>query len=280
MATTVVNPFRLNEDEVYHALGAPGVKRILAEGDSWMSLFLPDEGNLLSHLRTEEDCVILDLSYPGDTLAEMASGEQFELFRRLTGDPLHGYEFELILLLGGGNDLIGHGLESVVVEQRGAPTSVRGCLDENRLRAVLAGIEGDLEKFIAALDAGALNRATPVLTCTYDYVTPRDAGASLLGATLKGPWIYPVMRRKGIHDPKLQKAITDRLLERYRQRLAGLATRHEGRFFVVDTLGTLAPAIPDEAESADWADEIHPTANGWRKLARKLEPEIDRLLAS
>lgn len=280
MPTTIVNPFRLGEDDVYRAFTARGVKRILAEGDSWMSIFLPDEGNLLNYIETEQDCVILDLSYPGDALAEMASGEQFELFKSLTGDPLHGYPFDLILLFGGGNDIIGHGLERFLVKQRQAPKDFKRCLDKTRLKAVLAGIEADFEKFIAALDPGALNRVTPILTCTYDYVTPRDAGATLLGATLKGPWIHPIMRSKGVNDPKLQKALTDHLLGRYRQRLAGLVKRHEGRFFVVDTLGTLEPAMPDEGESAHWADEIHPTAEGWRKLARKLEPEIDRLLAS
>jgi lysophospholipase L1-like esterase len=281
MPVTLVNPFLLSSsEEAYRALAAADAKRILAEGDSWMSVFRPGQGNLLSFIETTAQVVILDLSYPGDTLAQMASGGQFELFRRLTGDARHGYAFDLILLLGGGNDVIGAGLERFLVGQGRRPGRLRDCIHEKRLKAVLAEVGAHFEKFLAALGESELNAATPILACTYDYVTPREAGITVLGATLDGPWILPVMREKGIADPRLQKAITDHLLRRFRRLLFGLARRHRKRFVVVDTLGTLAPAIAHERESADWADEIHPSAAGWRKLAKRFEPEIERLLAA
>lgn len=255
MATTLLNPFLLSSsDEAYRMLADPQAKKILAEGDSWMSVPVPGQGNLLGFVETEENAVILDLSYPGETLAEMASGRQFDLFRRLTGDPQHGYAFDLVLLLGGGNDVIGAGLERFLVKPERRRGRVLDCVHEARLKAVLAEVAGHFERFIAALEESDLNAGTPILTCTYDYVAPRDAGVTVMGATLKGPWILPVMREKGIVEPRLQKAITDYLLRRFRRLLAVLARRHRNRFFVVDTLGTLDPAIPDERESADWAD--------------------------
>ncbi len=278
MTPRIINPFLMDPGDVYHALGASNVKRILAEGDSWMSIFVPGDGNLLNFIETAQDAVILDLSYPGDTLAEMAADGQFELFRRLTCNPQHGYEFDLVLLCGGGNDVIGKGLERFLVAQSGELESVADCIDEDELKAVLEEIEDDFGKFVAALAGSERNQDTPVMTCTYDYVTPRDAGISLLGVTLKGPWIQPLMISKGITDAGRQKSITDHLLKRYRRLLSRVARRHKDRFFVVDTLGTLEPALPGEKESADWADEIHPSANGWEKIAQKLNPEIDRIL--
>lgn len=279
---TRIDPFSLSDEEVYAQVCRPGVKRVLAEGDSWLSIFLPRDGNLLSALRSRHDVVLLDLSYPGDTLAEMARGRQFELFERLIADERDGWAFDAILLNGGGNDLIIGGLERVLRKPERARRKItaQDWIDGAALERLLGEIGACFRRFIETRSASALNAGCPILTCTYDFITPRNCGAQLLGVTLGGPWICPSMNALGITEPALQRVITDALLIAYKTRLLEpLAADGGNDFHLADTLGTLTPASPDDLESrGDWADEIHPSAHGWKKLARRIGAALDTLL--
>ena len=279
---TRVDPFSLSDEEVYAQLCRPGVKRVLAEGDSWLSIFLPRDGNLLSALRSRHDVVLLDLSYPGDTLAEMARGRQFELFERLVTDEREGWAFDAILLNGGGNDLISGGLQRVFKKPARSQRMAlaRNWIDREALDRLLEEIRACFRRFIAARSASPFNAECPILTCTYDFITPRNCGAQLLGVTLGGPWICPSLNALGITEPALQRAITDALLIAYKTRLLEpLAADAANNFHLADTQGTLVPANPDDFESrGDWADEIHPSARGWTKLAGRIGAALDTLL--
>lgn len=279
---TRVDPFSLSDEEVYAQLCRPGVKRVLAEGDSWLSIFLPRDGNLLSALRSRHDVVVLDLSYPGDTLAEMAHGRQFELFERLIAHEHDGWAFDAILLNGGGNDLIIGGLERVLRKPARSrrKATARDWIDGKALDRLLGGIRACFRRFIRARSGSTLNGECPILTCSYDFVTPRNCGAQLLGVTLGGPWICPAMNELGIKNHALQRAITDTLLITYKTRLLEpLAADAANNFHLADTQGTLVPAGPDDFESrGDWADEIHPSARGWKKLAGRIGGALDALL--
>ena len=84
----------------------------------------------------------------------------------------------------------------------------------------------------------------------------------------------------GIKESVLQRAITDALLITYKTRLLEpLAADAANNFHLAHTQGTLVPASPDDLESGgDWADEIHPSARGWKKLARRIGAALDALL--
>jgi hypothetical protein len=279
---TRVDPYSLSDEEVYAQLCRPGVKRVLAEGDSWLSIFLPRDGNLLSALRSRHDIVLLDLSYPGDTLAEMAHGREFALFERLIAHERDGWAFDAILLNGGGNDLIIGGLQRVLKKPaRSERTALaRNWIDEEALDRLLEEIRTCFERFIRTRSESALNAECPILTCTYDFITPRNCGAQLLGVTLGGPWVCPSLDALGITEPALQRAITDALLIAYKTRLLEpLAGDVANNFHLADTQGTLIPAGADDFESrGDWADEIHPSARGWKKLAARIGAALDTLL--
>ena len=280
-----INPFDLQDAETYHQMGRPGVKRVLVEGDSWMSMVLPRDGNLITWLQSRHDVVVLDLSYPGDTLAEMASDSQFELFERLTLDERHGWPFDAILLNGGGNDVIHHPLPEILgARGRRRSQAMRGIqrINESALARALQGVRDNLLKFIDARNTSGINAECPILASSYDFVTPRDCPARLLGVPVKGPWIKPRMESVGVDSPKEQKEITDYLLRAFLERvLQPLAEDAQNNFHVLNTQGTLTPARPTDTQSAgDWADEIHPSGQGWSKLAARLGPALDALLDS
>lgn len=282
MAVTRVDPFALSDQEVYDELCRPGVKRVLAEGDSWLSIFLPGHGNLITWLESRHDVVVLDLSYPGDRLTDMANGRQFRLFRRLISDERHGWPFDAMLLNGGGNDLIVGGLQRVLKKPPRSGRAQRKAEDWIDLKALdrlLDDIEGSFLSFIRARSDSTLNGECPILSWTYDFITPRDCGAQLLGVTVEGPWICPRLNEAGIESADLQKKIIDALLISYRTRLHELSADPVNALHVVDTQGTLMPASPEDlASEGDWADEIHPSARGWRKLAGRIGPALDALL--
>jgi lysophospholipase L1-like esterase len=49
---------------------------------------------------------------------------------------------------------------------------------------------------------------------------------------------------------------------------------------VVDTRGTLTRAeLGHPGDSRDWQNEIHPNGGGYEKLAKKIEPVLEALLA-
>jgi hypothetical protein len=279
---TRIDPFSLSDAEVDDELSRPGIKRVLAEGDSWLSIFLPRNGNLLTWLESEHDVVVLDLSYPGDTLAEMAGGRQFELFQRLISDERHGWRFDAILLNGGGNDLIGTGLKRILRKpaRRRRTTRAEDCIDSARLDRLLRRIESCYRKFIDARSTSAMHNGCPMLTWSYDFITPRQCGAQLLGVTIAGPWICPQLDGAGFVSSELQKSITDHLLVTFKRRvLEPLAFDQTLDVHLVDTQGTLVPASAEHLSSTgDWADEIHPSAQGWSKLGRRIGSALDALL--
>ena len=282
MPVTRIDPFSLSDAEVDDELSRPGIKRVLAEGDSWLSIYLPRNGNLLTWLESEHDVVVLDLSYPGDTLAEMARGRQFELFQRLISDEQRGWRFDAILLNGGGNDLIGTGLKRILHRPARRRTTMRAedCIDRARLDRLLRRIERCYRKFIDARLESALNNRCPMLTWSYDFITPRQCGAQLLGVTIAGPWICPQLDAAGFVSSALQKSITDNLLVTFKRRvLEPLARDQTLNVHLVDTQGTLAPASTAHLSSTgDWADEIHPSAQGWAKLGGRIGSALDALL--
>jgi hypothetical protein len=75
-----------------------------------------------------------------------------------------------------------------------------------------------------------------------------------------GPWLKPSLEGRGIKDKQLQYKVVELMLTEFAkmlQRVAGQSTN----VFYVPTQRNLEPT------SAWWANEIHPSPKGFRKLA-------------
>lgn len=244
-------------------------RKFLAEGDSWFSLFLnrrdPLKGtNLLWHIDTPSKAVIIDSSLSGDTLANMTGPTESRFFKEIL-ETRFGYKFDAILLSGGGNDVIDR-LNDVLVRPAKKNYSVQDCLNPQSCANLLKSLEKSLLELISIRDRSRANRATPIISHSYDYITPRDLPWEFAIIRL-GPWAWPTLRLHGINDPVVQKGITDFLLSAWAERLKAIAQKAD-LFFVADTLGTLKPAAADDlTPKGDWHDEIHPSSSGLKKLA-------------
>ena len=113
---------------------------------------------------------------------------------------------------------------------------------------------------------------------------PRNAPARFLGGLkLKGPWLFKAFVGSKA-DVILQQKIADLLIDRLADALWALDStsgkpQSLPNFHVIDTRNTLIRANPSELGSSnDWLNEIHPTHDGYRKIAARIGPQINALL--
>lgn len=209
--------------------------KVVAEGDSWFQYpFLIQD--VIDHLF--DDWAIYDVSAAGDLLQDMTRQDEVTA-AVLSQKP------DLLLLSGGGNDLLGGGQLVRYLRPHAAGMSAADHVSDEfaHLLSRILGIYGELiEK---ALTAGAKR----VVCHSYDYAIPNN-----------GPWLGRPMLKLGIADPGLQRAIIRLLIDRLHDGLLQMASGFGGRVMVADCRGS----VPD----TQWYDELHPTSQGFGWPAR------------
>lgn len=258
----------------------PGSIVGLAEGDSWfdyefISRFVHFDGpDLIGHLSRGGEFNILRLSFAGDTLRDMAGEPQMtnvrEVMRLMT--TLDGwigrqrFRPRFVMLSGGGNDMSGnHGVRlDKFLNSAG--------LDETRaFHAIDVDYRLHFERLIA--NVRQVDTAVPVFLHGYAYPVPDGRGVRSpkmpIEFDFEGPWLKPAFERHGIPFDQACE-IMIRLIDRFNAMLAKLAADHaghDGRVYHVDLRGCL-PRPPYEGYERDWINELHPTSEGFRKLAK------------
>jgi hypothetical protein len=277
-----------NVIELQQKLEAGNYERVfLAEGDSWFDIFTPSplhQPNLLNSLRVPWRSALVDISHVGDTAEAMATGTQAAHTRQL----LDMFTFNALLLSAGGNDLkdafMDLFMRNAVAAARGEPAkSAMDILDVETKAAndIIAKVCDRVAQWIGLRSGSKLNQRTPVILHGYDYLQPRPAGARLWidGAVVKGPWIYPVLKEKGASDEQMREkahTVIDKFNEALADRLDGMPG-----VYLLNTRNTLTLAAPGtDHRSNDWMDEIHPTPEGFDKLASaKWNPQLTAVCA-
>jgi len=260
----------------------------LAEGDSWFTIAAIPSSNLLLELRLGRWTQILNLAYPGDTLRNIETLARNKDLTRFLAKKNFCSRFDVLLLSGGGNDLIGGVAQLIRTTPRpgGDPTAALSYIDQDAFVALLRKVQQAFAAIVAVRDsAHSLSRGSPAFVHTYDYATPRDAPARFVGSVpISGPWLFKAFAGSGI-DISLQQRIADLLTDGLADAVLELdsASGSEGKrlpaFHVVDTRNTLVRANPTErGNSNDWINEIHPNLGGYRKIAARLSARINEVL--
>ncbi|MEP7183237.1 MAG: SGNH/GDSL hydrolase family protein [Betaproteobacteria bacterium] len=246
--------------------------RLLAEGDSWFTLGGLPTSNLLFTLEFPANAIVVNCALPGDTIRHMA---EIAANRELQAafSARFGYRWDAILLSGGGNDLIDRVRDILLPPpRRAAPVAdPADYCDEAAIASLLADVTAGYRSIVALRDApGSPCAGAPIVTHTYDWVTPRSAPARFVLVPAKGPWLQPALTAAKV-PKKDWLAVSDYLVGRLGDAIAALdAAAPAGlpAFHVVDTRGTLSRAtLGATGVSNDWMNEIHPTADGYGKLA-------------
>jgi len=243
-------------------------KRILIEGDSWVSYPFPEAINMATIIDgyNTQDYLLLNLAEPGDEANDIfkANGRQMKQLKRLLNKEQWGNKFDLILLSAAGNDIVGPEIvKKMYVRNKRDNPNVQGreLLTDNYYNTVSDIVSG-YDRFLKMRDNSALNPNTPVITHVYSYLKPREVGITVGPLTFSKGWIKVHLKHQGIKDEGEQIDIIAGMLDALYVRLVKLQDKYEN-FLVVDTRKVLSRnGVPDMSL---WQDEIHPNTKGFRK---------------
>ncbi|CDZ68157.1 Hypothetical protein NGAL_HAMBI2605_64410 [Neorhizobium galegae bv. orientalis] len=216
--------------------------RVLDEGDSWHQYpFLLDE--IVDQLF--DRWAIYSLSGAGDLLSDMA--KQDELTAAIVAERP-----DVVILSGGGNDLLGDGrLSRYLLQHEGGmePADHVGPEFDAMLRRTIVIYHDLIDKALAA-------GAGRIVCHSYDYAIPNG-----------GPWLGRPMAKLGIADPRTQRAIVRILIDRFHAALTSMAAGFGGAVVVADCRG----AVRD----TEWYDELHPTNPGFKRVATIIRANVE-----
>jgi len=244
------------------AAGGPAPLVMLANGDSWFDY--PLDGNDV-WLGGSTDVIaqlgsmgaihphILSVAHWGEATTDELSLPKQERMKQALADPANWAgegRPDAILFSGGGNDIAG---DRFCIFLDFASPGASG-LDARRLANALQGIEASYLALFAFRDRYAPN--VPIFGHDYDFAIP-----SGVHPACTGPWVKPSLDYCGWTDPVKAAAIVRAALTAFSALLVRLSADPNNNFHLVHTQGTLAPA--------DWANELHPTRNGFKAIADK-----------
>jgi hypothetical protein len=258
-----------------------GQKAVIAVGDSWFSIgAIPpwSTSNLIENLLFTDATTLVYYAAPGEDVSDMSNPRKNPRFvSDLT--MLGATPWDAILLSGGGNDVLDFAAMSASLPD-GSPRPQAERLfltrsewnpnDQSAMRYIsqagIAALGNNLQTYyanIVALREQSANPEALIFTHTYDYATPRNAGIPIVAPRA---WIYPIMLSYFIPNSAWDD-IAKILMDQVSQALTGVA-QGSHNFIIVDTRKTLVAAIDGvNGPSNDWENEIHPTADGYAKLA-------------
>jgi lysophospholipase L1-like esterase len=237
--------------------------------------------NLLFALRFRDITQIVNCAFPGDTIVHMSQLASNRHYREALTTP--GFKWKAIFLSGGGNDLIDRADEILIPKrQRDPAASVPADFcDQAELGNLVKEVQRGFRRLASLRDSSRSNsKKAPIITHTYDYVTPRNAPARFFFTNI-GPWLYPAMKEAKV--PKtVWVPVADYLIDELAKGILALekGSNRIKNFHVVNTRGAAKRAEPGTTgPSRDWQNEIHPNDDGYRKIARRVEKRLDKIFA-
>lgn len=253
-------------------------KRILCEGDSWMSIGAIPSSNLLSPLKFAQSTLLLNLATPGDTMKNMSDINSNPEFAKLICDNNFSYKWDAIFMSGGGNDLIDSIMQIICPPSTGAGQNFLDYIDRIELANFRKGLHNNFKTVSQLRDQSSKNKNTPLIVHVYDYPTPRNAKAKFLGAKFAGPWLLPALKTHDVPE-NFWISITDYIFEELGKALVDLESILPNFHVISATRGILTRARLGTTEAdGDWLNEIHPTATGYSKLGVVISHEIQSIL--
>ena len=235
---------------------------LVSEGDSWFQFpfLLPD---VVDHLGT--DHLVWSLDAAGDTAENMVNRRP-EYLQGLRAQKPNGVA--AFLFSAAGNDVIGQDErgESVLtrlVKRHEPGPDAAWPVDQAEPGKVMVFLETAYRRVLTTIRAEPGLATLPVLVHGYDHPIPGgfpgDARDPAWAA--QDQWLGAPLRERGLTDPELQRSVLRLLIDAtydMLQRVAGDSA--STGVHVVDVRGTLP-------EVTDWTDEIHPTDEGFGRVA-------------
>lgn len=241
---------------------------LVSEGDSWFQFpFLIED--VIDQLNT--DFLIWSLDAAGDTCDNMVNRnpEYMQGLVKQKRNHVAGFLFSAAGNDVIGEDLLGQPVLGRLLKQHQPGKDAAWHVDNAQLATILSTLSESYAKVIATIRLDNDFKKLPIFIHGYDYAIP----GGFPGDTRRpiyakqDEWLGAPMKQKGITDTTLQRDIIRILIDALYDmlhRVAGQsATTH---VHVIDVRGTLA--------IGDWADEIHGTDAGFKKVGRLFKSAI------
>jgi len=234
-----------------HASGSYTGPRILAEGDSWFcyptELVVSGPTDIIAHLGRE--FAVATQATPGDVVSAMRDSLTTPggLLR-----ALQDYQADILLLSGGGNDLLGDGqLEALLAP---GPWQLPDYFKTDAFQDQFWSVIDDLDFILRqALDEYPDLKA---VIHGYDYAIPSG----------NGPWLLAPLERLGV-PRNLRQSVIDRIVDWFNRaqiEMVAQINRDYGETRVVHA------DLRNCTLNGQWYDEIHPTSVGFAQIAARI----------
>ncbi len=252
------------------APGAASPLNLFADGDSWFDYPLPVTGrnDVIRSIGNHGNPppFILNLAHYGDEARDLLGVKRRQRIIDNLSDRDNGV-FDAILFSGGGNDTVGNQFCLWIQEYAPGMNPDQG-INAPRLNDVLGVVRSAYEDLIAIRDQ--YSETSLIFIHGYDFAIPNGVGICEDSAGGKpdyliGPWLQPSLELRKWMDPESEKQVVKEFLLQFRNLLVQIAKAHQNVFYV-ETQGTLAPN--------EWANELHPTPEGFDMIARKFIGEM------
>jgi hypothetical protein len=244
----------------------------IAEGDSWFDYppaWISDIslGDLINQLNQRRKVNLLRVAKGGDTLENMTFGNNSnnqspQLTKTL--DLINQYQPNFFLFSGVGNDVAGpdgQRFEAFINNAR----STLGSLKKDYLDFMTNQVFAEMfEYLIQSVIAKKSN--IQIFLHGYGYPIP-DGRAVIEVGDYKfiGPWFDPALKRKGLSQAQ-GEVIIKHLIDSLNRMLAGLEQKYSSNVHYIDLRHIIQPN--------DWENELHLSAQGFKKVADEFEHKI------
>ena len=247
---------------------------LVAEGDSWFDYPLHD---VLEELEDRHGYDVESVAHKGDPVEEMAYGtNQLEEFtRRIEKLLRRGVTPKAVLLSGGGNDVAGNEFGMLLNHARSTIAGLNVSVVEGVINQRVRTAYIVILSAVTQVCQQKVGRTLPILVHGYDYPVPDGRGFLGGGWFLPGPWLEPGFREKGYEDLSRRIRLAHELIDRFNvmlEEVSGLQPfAHVHYLNLRNTLSTGA----DYKEW--WANELHPTEEGFRRIAARFAAVLQNL---
>jgi hypothetical protein len=235
------------------------VPSILAIGDSWFCYPLPG-GSLatsLARIVKPRQHTVLVFGNNGAQASDYVDGIYGAAIERALDRYATGCS--AVFISGGGNDFAGFtDLRPLLGADCSACADANACFNHGGQPGTIEELFDRVRQYhVDLIDrvAARVPAAARIFIHNYDYALP--SGKAVFGSSA---WLKPALAAAQV-PPALQAACVRYLIDQFSARLADLETQYGGRVVFVDTRGALA--------ADDWANELHPKASGFNKIARQ-----------